>query len=503
MISQRKGGALLSYATIGLQNIVGLVYTPYLLRMLGSSEYGLYSLVTSIIAYITLLDFGFGDSIIRYTVRYKVAGKEKELKSLLGMFFLIYCIISICAIVIGIVFSFNLNLFFQDSMSAYEISRAQIMMYLLTGNLGMTFLFTVHKAYIDAHEKFIFVRSINLLRIVLNTLIMIILLQYGYKAVAQVVLITILNALITLSYLFYSHLKLKISISFKNIQWQNLREILSYSVFIFLNTVIANVYWSSGQFVLGVYEGTKTIAIYAIAIQLVNMYRHFTTSISNVFFPKITALATSSSNDEEISNLFIRIGRLQFAVIIFILAGFILFGKQFIRLWAGNDFSSAYYVTLIFFVALIPSQIQHMGWIITKARNQLKFRTLVYIFISAQCFVLLFPLSKNFGMIGTALTIAASLLLMEGLILNIYYQKTQHINILLFWKQILRQLLFPTIAVSILIPVTQDFNFDNWKNLLLAIAIFTMVYIPIFFITSTNSYEKGLAKKLFFRKKTP
>lgn len=44
-MNQRKIGALLSYATIGLQNLVGLLYTAYLLRMLGKSEYGLYSLV--------------------------------------------------------------------------------------------------------------------------------------------------------------------------------------------------------------------------------------------------------------------------------------------------------------------------------------------------------------------------------------------------------------------------------------------------------------------------
>ena len=40
------------------------------------SEYGLYSLVTSVISYLTILDFGFGNAIIIYTTKYRVS-KQK------------------------------------------------------------------------------------------------------------------------------------------------------------------------------------------------------------------------------------------------------------------------------------------------------------------------------------------------------------------------------------------------------------------------------------------
>lgn len=58
MINQLKAGAALNYVSIMLNMVVGLVYTPYMLRMLGQSEYGLYSLAASIIAYLTVLDLG-------------------------------------------------------------------------------------------------------------------------------------------------------------------------------------------------------------------------------------------------------------------------------------------------------------------------------------------------------------------------------------------------------------------------------------------------------------
>ena len=72
-------GAILSYAIIVVNMLVGILYTPILTAKLGQSEYGLYSLVTAVISYLTILDFGFGNAIIIYTTKYRVSKqKEKE-----------------------------------------------------------------------------------------------------------------------------------------------------------------------------------------------------------------------------------------------------------------------------------------------------------------------------------------------------------------------------------------------------------------------------------------
>ncbi len=48
-MNQLKGGAILSYMTIILNNVIALTYMPYMLRMLGQAEYGLYSLAASVV----------------------------------------------------------------------------------------------------------------------------------------------------------------------------------------------------------------------------------------------------------------------------------------------------------------------------------------------------------------------------------------------------------------------------------------------------------------------
>ena len=93
--SERKSGAVLSYVSIILSTLVQLLYTPLLIRMLGQSEYGLYSLVSSIIGYLTVLDLGFGNAIVVYTAKYRAQKKYDEEKKLHGMFFVVFCVIGL------------------------------------------------------------------------------------------------------------------------------------------------------------------------------------------------------------------------------------------------------------------------------------------------------------------------------------------------------------------------------------------------------------------------
>ena len=192
-INELKVGAILSYVVIALNMVIGIIYTPYLTRMLGQSEYGLYSLVASVISYLTILDLGFGNAITVYTARY-LAKKDKEGEEKLhGMFLIIYTIIGIVAGIIGMVLYFNVDRLFGKSMTSEELSTAKVLMGILTFNLVITFPFSIYSSIITAYEKFVFNKIVNIIRIILTPMIMIPLLMMGYKSVALVILTTALN----------------------------------------------------------------------------------------------------------------------------------------------------------------------------------------------------------------------------------------------------------------------------------------------------------------------
>lgn len=492
MPSQLKLGALLSYVVLGLNNLVGLLYTPYLLRMLGKSEYGMYSIVASVVAYLTILDLGFGNAIVRYTAKYRAEGKVEEQRRMFGMFFLLYCGISLVAVALGFVLAFNTDLIFDGSMTAGELSRVRVMLFLMVLNLAVTFPFSLFGSIITAYERFVFQKVVAIFRIVLNTATMIVLLHLGYKAIALVVVTTLFNLCTLASNFVYCRAVLKIRMAFGKMDWGFLKEVSIYSFWLFLNAIMDRIYWSTGQFVLGAFVGTAAVAVFAVAIQLEHMYMSFSTAISGVFLPKVTAMVALKKSDSEVSELFIRTGRVQYCVMALVLSGFFLFGRQFIGLWAGPGYDDAYGIALLFFVPLTVPLIQNLGITILQARNQMKFRSLLYLGISLVSLALQIPLARKFGGFGCAWAIAGALVLGQIVVMNVYYQTRQKIDILGFWREILRMSVAPCILVIVSHFVLQRVPLSTPLTLVVGIVCYLAVYLPVFFFCSMNAYERGL-----------
>ena len=490
--NQLKAGAILNYVLIFLNTLVGLLYTPYMLRTMGQNEYGLYSIVASVISYLTILDLGMGNAIIRYTAKFRAEGKKEEQYEMFGLFIVLYIIIGLIAMALGMVLYFNVDAMFGQTMSAMELSRARIMILILIFNLAFTFPMSIFGSKLTAYEEFVFPRVVNIIRIILNTVVMIVLLHYGYRAVAMVVVQTIFNILtLVLNYVYCKH-HLQIKLIYWHFNWGFLKEVAVYSFWILLNVIMDKVYWSTGQFVLGAVSGTIAVSVFAVAIQLESMYMQFSTAISSVFLPKVTAIVSTTNNDKILSDLFIRTGRLQYIVMCFILSGFIVFGRPFIKLWAGPEYSDAYIITLLFFVSLIIPLIQNLGIVILQAKNQMKFRSLLYIGIAAIALLFEIILAKKLGGIGCAIAIAGALLLGQGLIMNIYYKRVQGIDIVRFWKEILRMTLIPAFLVSLSLFFVRSHAVDTWYVLILYIILFAVLYISLIFAFSLNSYEREL-----------
>lgn len=491
-MNQIKAGAVLNYVIIGLNTLVGLAYTPYMLRCLGQNDYGLYSLVASVIAYLTILDFGFGNAIIRYTAKFRAEGKRQEQWEMFGMFLIVYSVIGLLALAGGFGLYFNVDALFDRTMTEADLAQARTMMLLLTLNLAFTFPLSIFGSIISAYENFVFQRLVNISRIILSTGVLILVLAIGYKAVALVVVQTVFNLLTLLINFVYCKKKLGIRIVFGKFDLAFIKEIATYSFWIFLNAIMDKIYWGTGQFVLGALCGTVAVAIFSVAILLQQMYMTFSTSIVSVLLPRVTAMVAHSSSDKEISDLFIRTGRIQCLVISLVLCGFVVFGAPFINFWAGADYAGAYIITLIFFATLFTPLIQNTGIVILQARNQMKFRSLLYLGISLASLGLQIVLARHYGALGSAIAIGLALLVGQGLIMNIYYHKRQHIDIWRFWREIGRQLAAPALLTTTAVVVWNSLGYNSVAAMILGIVIFAALFVVVIWKFSMNQSERRL-----------
>lgn len=491
-VNQLKAGALLSYVSIGLNNIIGLLYTPFMLRMMGQTEYGLYALVASVVSYLTVLDLGFGNAVIRYTAKYRAEGKVREQYEMFGMFFLVYVVIGFIALIVGGILCCNVDTLFDRTMSVTELHKIRIMMILMIVNIAFTFPMSIWGSIVTAYEQFIFSKLVNIVRVILNPIAMIVMLYMGYRAIGMVVVTTLFNVATLLVNWWYCRYRLHVHIRFGHFQWGFFKEVSVYSFWIFLNAIMDRIYWSTGQFVLGMFRGAREVAIYAVAIQLHNIYMGFSLAIFGVLLPKVTKMVALQSSNKEISDLFIRVGRIQYAILVFILLGFILFGKYFLYFWAGAGYVGAYEIALCFFIPFTVPLMQNTGTVILQAQNRLSFRSIIYVLIALVSFCVSIPLAKLYGGLGCAVATASCVLLGHVLIMNIYYKRVLHIDIVDFWRNISQMSIVPIGIGGCFWGGMLFWEPNTIAKLIGEMLLFVACYLPLFWKFSLNSYEKGL-----------
>lgn len=492
-MNQRKAGALLSYINIIAQMIVGLVYTPVMLRLLGQSEYGLYSMIGSYVAYLSILDMGLGNTIIRYTAKNRVTGDKSSEAELNGLFLFIYSIIGVVVLFVGILFYCNIDTLFGSNLTNSELDRAKIMVVLLIFNTALTFPLSIFGSIMQAYERFIFLRIANILRVILQPLIVLPLLLYGYGSVMMVVVSVIVNIVCLLVNVYYCSSILHIKFNRGKYEKTFLMEVVGYSFFIFLNAIMDKIYWGSGQFVLGIVSGTIQVAIYAVAMQFMMMYMNLSTAISGVMLPKVTMMVANNATSKELSDLMIRIGRLQFLVVGFIFAMFVVVGESFIELWAGSEYLSVHSIVILLMFALLIPLIQNVGISILLAMNLNKWRMTVYVICAIISIIASFPAAKYWNGMGCAVCTAISLLISTGICMNWYYKNKINLDIMSFWKSIGKLSFYMLLFICVMLFIRMNLIMElNWVNFSIQSLICTVIYIIIMYYLAMNGYEKNL-----------
>lgn len=491
-MNQRKAGALLSYIYLGLTFAIGVFYTPILLDMLGNSEYGVYSVANSAIAFLAILDLGFNQTMIRYVSRCKALhDKEGEYK-LNGMFLILYGIIAVIALIAGTIAFFYLEVIFDKGFTPAETMQLKTIFAILLVNLVVSFPLGIFNSIISANEGFFYLKMVNIISSVLTHAGILAALFLGYRSVAMAVITTVVSISLKVITAFYGTMKYQIHFRFRSFDRAVLKEVFLFSFFIFLNIVIDQLYANTDKMILGALCSSAVVATYTVGVQFSSYFEQFSTSISGVFLPKITQLVTLNDSMEEVSALFIRIGRIQFILLGFLMSGFIVFGRQFISLWVGADQMEAYGIALVVIVpALIPLS-QNIGISVLRALNKHKFRSIIYFFIALLNVVLSIPMAIRFGGFGAACATGFATCCGQIVTMNWFYYKKIGLDIPGYWREIGKITVcivgigFLGAGIHLLLPLS------GWIGLLIQGGLYGVVFMAAAWKLIFNSYEKSL-----------
>lgn len=434
--NQLKAGVVLSYLSIGLNSVIQLAYTPVMLRLLGQSEYGLYSMVNSVVSYLGLLTFGIGGAYLRFYSRERAKGDKDGVARLNGMFLLVYSAIGLVALAAGLILAGNASLVFGEKLTPTELERAGLLVALLSVNLAVSIPAGVFSSYVTAHEQYIFQRVVGIVSSLTNPFLTLPLLLMGYGSFSLVAVSLTLSLITTAINVAFCFRKLRIRFQFRGIQWGVLKEVYIFSVFLFLGQIINQVNWNVDSIILGHVWGTAVVAVYGLASRMNGIYLTFSTTISSVFAPRINRIVAEGRDvDSQLLGLMVRVGRIQGLILLLLLMGLTLLGRPFLQ-WMGGSkaYLGSYPVMLLLIVPVTIPLFQNLGIEIQQAKNKHQFRSIIYAGMAGVNVVISLALAKPFGAVGVAFGTAVSLVVANGFIMNWYYHRHLGLDMIAFWK---------------------------------------------------------------------
>ena len=494
MISQKKGGVVLNYATLLSNVVVKFLYTPFLLYFLGQSEYGLFSLVMTIVGYMAILDLGFCSTVTRFTLKYDTVGDKDGLNRLFGTLSLIYVVIGLVAFSICFVMSYATDTLFGKAMTDTEVERLRLMIFLCGINLLFTFPLQIASSVVSAYERFIFKNSVQFFFVFFQPFVMVMLMYiWGVKSVGAIVVVTTCNFVTYLLYYFYARIKLNFRFNFKHFDKTMIGHLFKFSFAMFFLMLFEKVQFQSGQLVLGMFQGAKTVAVWGVAMIFIYNYRSISTAITNVYMPTFFRLSFS----EDVSGLcqtVVKMTRIQGLVLCAILFNFILFGKAFVAIWAGNDYGEVYGLSLIIMIPMLFYLLLDFGYLIQIARNELKYR-IITLFCSFLIPFIVALLFFDISLITYAIITAISIFLGQVVFVSLYVIRRTPVPIMKVVREIVKMEIVPVcFSIIYLLIYNSMFVTGGVVELVIYGAIYNLLLFVIYWYFSLNSEEKSLLK---------
>lgn len=504
-INQLKTGSLLTYINLGISCIIPFFYTPVMLEMLGQEEYGLFSIANSVISYLTLLNFGMGTAVIRYITRARAVGNTDDVRRFLGLFSVIYGVLAVLVLVGGAVLIHLSGTIFGAGLTAAELEKLDILLVIMTINTAFSFPFGIYSSVVVAYERYIYNKLICIVETILAPVINLIFLYSGYGSVGMTIGGSVVCVLNFLLYFAFCAKRLRIYPVFHNMPFGILKELLVFCSFVLLSSVVDILYWATDKVLIGAVMGTAAVAVYNIGGTFTAMLQNMAHAISNVFSTRVNIMVAKDTPRNEISELLIRVGRLQFLIVSLLLSGYITFGQIFIRLWVGDSYAVAYWVALLTMVPLAVPLIQNIAFATILAENKHSFRSIMYAIIAVLNVISTYLVLPYYGIVGAATCTAISFVLGQGIVMNIYYYRVTQLDIPAFWRNIGKMSIVPGAMILVgiflvkhVLPMNSLWWFLGW------VIGYTVIFAVLSWIFSMNRYEKdlviGLLKKLLLRK---
>lgn len=490
---QIKIGALISYLAIAFNMVAGLIYTPWMITQIGQSNYGLYTLATSLIT-VFVIDFGMSAAVSRFVSKYRAEGNQEAVNDFLGMAYKLYIILDGVILSVLLVVGLFLNVIY-DNLTPSEFETFK-MLYVVVGIFSViSFPFTNLNGILTAYENFVGLKLADLFHKVFIVVAMVFALLMGYGVFALVTVNALSGILVIAIKLCIIRKNTEVRVNFRCNDKGILKDIFGFSVWTTITSLARRMIFNITPSIIVAVSSTGAIgsAIFGMASTVEGYISTFANAINGMFMPRISKIVHEGKKDTELVDLMVKIGRIQCVIIGVLVVGFISFGKSFIvDIWNKADFVESYLCAVFLIVPsyfYMPLQIANTTLIV---ENKVKLQSIIYLVTGALNVCISLVLSSLWGALGASISICIAYLIRSALLI-VAHVKVLHIDMMQLLKKCYLKIT-PCLLVALIFGLSLE-RFNPMPHGYVRFLVNGIVFIVGFvFLLSfcLNDYEKNL-----------
>lgn len=473
-----------------------LAITPYLIKNLGSTSYGLLMILFSFSGILAVLDLGLGDAIIRYISGPYKKNDIKELNKYFSNSLLIYILMGFLACFAVLILS---NLIIAGfNISDYYTGDASLLLSVVGITIAFTFIGQAFSAVSLSLQDFKF-RTITYIAqnlIFIFGCIVCVRAHYGVLGILISNFISFLtfSALnITVAKILIPHLSIIPRYSKKHFV-----EIVNYVIYLLVAKSVGVIWRQIDKILLGIFISPVAVASISVAQRLcLSGGVGLLNSLGSVLFPKFSSLDSL----ETTSNIFIKWTWLLTTLSCTIFIPICLFADDILTLWISDEFSrkSSHILVIIGLGCILRGSFQAYEAIF-KAHDKTRELAVIFFLCCVTSIALNLLLIPNYGLLGAGYSYIVS-------------QVWDFLAIYWAWSRILKNHSFKSFILAMSVPIAvslclivgvlfvrDTISISNWPVLLLSIfATSTSVLLLILLLELFVMHNNSIFKRLGFR----
>lgn len=345
----------MNWAAFAVTILTGFLMSPFLVRSLGDSVYGVWVLIGSLAGYMGLLDFGITQSTVKYVAEHRARGDQNAINRVVTAGFAVFSVTGFLCLAASLAVASSFNDLFSTPLSR---NTAALVVVLAGINLAATFPASVFIGVLRGFQRYDIDALVTSVIIVVRSLLLVALINGG-SGILAVSSVTLGFDLLRLGFLVRSAYKLnpELRIGRSYFNWSELGSMFKYSLLAFMIVAGRQVILYTDSIVIGLFLSTSLVTVYFIAARLVSYLRTLVSEMVGVLAPTASELSARQDN-VRIRELLIISTKYTLLISLPAAAVFCVLGDRFIELWMGPTYSMSATILIILTVGTIAGLLE-------------------------------------------------------------------------------------------------------------------------------------------------